>query len=358
MPPVQQNFVNFSALGCRYAGYLGPMSEGYFDAEMGIQLAVSAGCRVFVLDIDYVGGVADDGKSYQGRCEKDKFFPRICVRDTQGKMIMNPSSNQPLCQNMNASNLKDVCDKINFYAFSSSCQQSTDPLVIVLYFQRKPPGAYKSPDVLGYYSNVAKCLGAFKDKLVQNELNGGSYYRQKQEGKLLINNIGNYTGKVLIFSNANTIGFRESSSWKTEEDLDYMVNLRLGYTQTTLGITESDPQFGILQTTDDFMTVPSDRTSTVVETTKMRWTICLSKDPTQPITQDVYNKVTNSFGVNCVPMLLFDENNKYLYGDTLFKTYSFKPKPAAIRYIKPPVVIAAVPSPTTDAKGGMLRAPQ
>jgi hypothetical protein len=358
MPPVQQNFVNFSALGCRYAGYLGPMNNGYFDPEMGIQLAVNAGCRVFVLDIDYIGGVADDGISYQGRCDGTKFFPRICVRDSQGKMIINPSSNKPLCQNMNASNLRDVCDKINFYAFSTSCQQSTDPVVIVLYFQRKPPGAYNSPDVLGYYSNVAKCLGAFKEKLVQNELNGGTYYRQKQEGKLLVNNISNYTGKVLIFSNANTVGFRESTKWKTDEDLDYMVNLRLGYTQTALGITESEPQFGILQTTDDFMTVPSDRSETVVETTKMRWTICLAKDPIQPITKEVYAKVTSTFGVNCVPMLIFDEDSKYLHADTLFKTYSFKPKPVAIRYIKPPVVTPAVPSQTTDAKGGMLRAPQ
>jgi len=360
MPPVQQNFVNFFALGCRYAGYIGPMNDGYFDAEQGIQLAVNAGCRVFVLDIDYIGGVSsDDPMKYKGKCDLpgQKYFPRICVRDVQGKLIMNPSSDIPQCQSMDSSNLKDVCDKLNFYAFSTSCQQSTDPLVIVLYFQRKPPGAYNSPDVLGYYSNVAKCLGGFKDRLLQNELNGGTYYRQKQEGKLLVNDIGAYTGKVLIFSNANTIGFRETNNYSPDQDLDYMVNLRLAYTQTKLGITENEAQFGILQSPDDFMTVPSDRTDSVVETTKMRWTICLSSDPSQPVKEEVYKKITNTFGVNCVPMMIFDDTNTYLYGDSTFKKFSFMPKPKAIRYIKPPVVTPAVPSPTTDAKGGMLRSP-
>jgi hypothetical protein len=49
MPPVQQNFVNFYALACRYPGYIGPMNEGYVDPDIGIQNAVQAGCRVFVL---------------------------------------------------------------------------------------------------------------------------------------------------------------------------------------------------------------------------------------------------------------------------------------------------------------------
>ena len=54
VPEVQQCFVNFYSLGCRYTGYIGPIHEGYWDPDIAIQLAVAAGCRTFVLEIDYL----------------------------------------------------------------------------------------------------------------------------------------------------------------------------------------------------------------------------------------------------------------------------------------------------------------
>jgi hypothetical protein len=346
MPEDHQNFINFFSLGCRYAGYLGPMNNGYFDADIGIQLAVAAGCRTFVLDIDYIE-----------HC--NNYYPIIAVRDVKGRLLMKDAGNYPICQSEGNSNLADVCKKINLHAFSSATQNSSDPLIIVLYFQSKPPGSYKSTEVLDYYSKVAKCLSPFKDRIITSEVNGGSFYRQKQEGILLINNISNYYERVLIFSNANTSGFREVKNYSNDADLDFWVNLRLNYTQSQLGITENatGPSFGILQTIDDFTTIPIDRNDSIIETQKLRWTICLSRDPSIPLTPEIYEKVTNTYGVNCVPIQIFDIDNKYLYTDKLFKTYSFLPKPKAIRYLKPPVVTPAEPSPTTDAKGGMLRSP-
>ena len=70
MPVEQQNFVNFFALGCRYTGYIGPMKEGYMSPDIAVQSAVQAGCRVFVLDSDYLD---DCGTPY---------YPRIVVRDS------------------------------------------------------------------------------------------------------------------------------------------------------------------------------------------------------------------------------------------------------------------------------------
>ena len=104
--------------------------------------------------------------------------------------------------------------------------------------------------------------------------------------------------------------------------------------------------------------VPPDRTDEVAEATKLRWTICFSRDPSQAVSKDTYNKITSTFGVHCVPILLFDtEANKFMFTDNTFKTYSFIPKPEALRYIKPPVVVPAEPNPSTDAKQGLLRAP-
>ena len=349
MPEPQQNFVNFYALACRFTGYIGPMMSGYLDTELGVQMAVNAGCRVFVLDIDYLddclGGVAP-------------YYPQLVVRDGQGKLVVRYTSNDPLCNSNTQSKLRTVCENINSQAFSSSCQQASDPLVIVLYFHRQPPGSYKSKQVLDYYSNVAKCLSVFNERFLTNEMDGGTFYRQKQEGRLLINKITNYNGKVLVFSNANTSGFREVP-YDPAEDLDFITNLRLSYTQTKLGVSDnvSGTSHGILQTAEDFLTIPADRADEVVEQTKLRWTVCLSRDPSLPVSEETYKKITSTSGVHCVPALLFDPASEYLFTDKLFKTYGFIPKPEELRYIKPPVVTPAKPNPSTDAKGGILRAP-
>jgi len=349
MPTVQQCFVNFYSLGCRYTGYIGPMDEGYWDPDIAVQMAVKAGCRTFILEIDYLD---------ECNGENIKYFPRIVVRDVQGKLRIKYNSNSPFCNSPTHSNIRDVCEKINFYAFADGCQNREDPVVIVLYFLRQPPGSYKSKTVLDYYSNVAKALSPFQNRLLKNELEGGTYYRQSQEGRLLINNIKDYSGKVLIFSNANTTGFRETHVYLPNEDLDFLTNLRLMYAQTKLGVTEngSTAPFGILETAEDYMIIPTDREEEIAEATKLRWTICLSQDPSKSVTKEIYNKITSTFGVHCIPILLFDTKNNDFITDK-FNTYSFIPKPEPLRYIKPPVVIPAEPNPSTNANHGMLRSP-
>jgi hypothetical protein len=351
IPEYEQCLVNFYSLACRYTGYIGPFNEGYWDPDRAVQLAVNAGCRTFILEIDYL----DECKG-----ESIKYFPRIVVRDQQGKMRIKFNSNRPICNSIQHSNIRDVCEKINYYAFAPSVQNNSDPVIIVLYFLRQPPGSYKSKTVLDYFANVARALQPFQPRLLKNELDGGTYYRQSQEGRLLINNIKDYNNKVLIFSNANTIGFRETQLYSPNEDLDLLTNLRLMYSQTKLGITQNDTNspFGILQTAEDFMIIPSDRLEEIADSTKLRWTVALSQDPAKSVTKDIYNKITSTIGVHCVPIQIYDtQNNEFMFKDNTFKTYSFIPKPEPLRYIKPPVVIPAEPNPSTDAKKGLLRSP-
>jgi len=349
IPPEQQCFVNFYGLGCRFAGYLGPMVNGYFDADIGVQNAVTAGCRVFVLDIDYIDKCCGD---------EIQYYPRIVVRDVQQRFMINNASAAPMCNSLQYSSIKFICDKINFYAFSSS-QNNTDPVVIVLNFLRKPPGTYKSKQVLDYFSNVAKALSPFSNRLLTNELDGGTFTRQKQEGRLLINNIADYNEKVLIFSNANTNGFREVNTYSPEEDLDYLVNLRLSYLQTPLGITENKTStaYGVLDTAEAYTVIPADRKDDLINQTKLRWTLCLSSNPAVTVPSATYTAITDAYGVHCVPVVLFDDNSKYMFEASRFKTYSFIPKPEALRYIRPPIVTPGQPNQSTDAKGGALRAP-
>lgn len=348
MPEAQQSLVNFYALGTRFTGYLGPIENGNYKPDEAVQLAVQGGSRVFVLEIDYIE---------ECRGEIMKYFPRIVVRDIHGRYLINKETSEPLCNTPEHSTIRELCEKINFYAFASSTQNATDPVIVVLYFLRQPPGSYKSKTVLDYYSHVAKALSPLRDRMVHNELDGGTFYRQKQEGRLLTNRISDYNGKVLVFSNANTNGFREVN-YPPHEDLDFLVNLRLLYTQTKLGVTENDSGaiFGILQTAEDYLQIPSDRAEETAESTKLRWTMCLAKDPSKPVTKDVYDKITRTYGVHCVPAVIFDETNAFLFGKGYFDTYSFLPKPAELRHTTT-VVIPAKSSELLNANQGKLRAP-
>lgn len=350
VPEAERILVNFHALACRYPGFIGPFPSGYMDPDIGVLTAVKAGCRTFVLDIDYIEECKNDSIGY---------FPRLVVRDIQGKLLINDATQSPLCNTPDQFELRTICQKINDYAFSSSAPQKDDPLIIVLYFHRRPPGSHKSKAVLDYYSYVAKALSPFKNRLLTNELEGGKFYRHQQEGKLLMNKITNYNGKVLIFNNANTSGFSEVNTYKAMDDLDFLTNLRLYTTQTRLGITEqaTGASFGILQSTEDFLTVPDDRKDQVQGETTQKWSIALPPNPTQSVTKEAYHTLTKSFGVHCIPALLFDPVSAYLFQESEFKTYGFRYKTEALRYHKPPVVSPGEPNPSMNARQGRLVAP-
>jgi hypothetical protein len=313
-------------------------------------MAVNAGCRVFVLDIDYI----------DTQCSSSTYIPRIVVRDSKGRMMIQYNSNYQL--NNPIGEIRSVCEAIQTYAFSSGCQNAADPVIIVLHFLRTPPGGYKSLPVLRYYSLVAKALAPFRDRLLGNEPSGGTFHRQSQESILLINPITDYSGKVLLFSNANTSGFRESTMpFESYDDLDFLVNLRL----TSSGNSDT-ASFGVMESTDYFMNLSEDRKSSVLEQTKAKWTICLPRNPSIPVTQAVYDAITKKYGVHCVPANLFDgEASKFLFTDDLFKKYGFRPKPCpdlnnsdtCLCFIPPVKVVAGIPSESLNAAGGNLRMP-
>ena len=340
-------FVNFYSLGCRYTGFVGPLDAGYWDPDMAIQLAINAGCRVFVLDIDYVKECVDTTKTY---------YPRLVVRDSQG--VSRIKTDIP-CNNDINSNIKDVCDKINLYAFAESCGNKSDPIIIVLHFLRKPPGDFNSPLVLEYFSKVAKALSPFRNRFIDAEINNGSYYRQLQQDKILINDITDYNNKVLIFSNANTSGFRSSSiKYNTSDDLDFIVNLQLQYIQKPKSegsITETGTGAGFLESTSNFKIVPPDMIESTVAKVTKNWTICLIDDPFKPIDSDTYNKITSTFGVQCIPTMIFDTTNSFMFSDKLFEKYSFIPKPKQLQYTKPQTVVAAKPDQSKVQANAMFR---
>jgi hypothetical protein len=349
VPKDEQCLVNFYALAVRFAGYLGPFNNGFFDANIAIERSLKAGIRTFILEIDY----ADSDTNEDGT---PRYFPKISVRDIHGRNRINEASDIKN-QTVSNSTIKQVANAIGKIAFSSSVQNATDPVIVVLYGLRMPPKKYQ----LEYMSNIAKCLEPLKDKRI-DMLMQGKYSRQANESKLLSNNITDYAGRVLIFANMDTTEFRnppKGKKYEPMEDLDYWVNLRLAYKQKQLGCTCSPASaaFGTLDSAQGYTEIPDDRKDETIRDTTLKWTIALSEDPEKPVSESIYNTAANKFGVQCIPIQLFDEGNKFMFQKKTFDTYSFIPKPEELRQRKAPIVVAGTPSPTMNANEGKLRAP-
>ena len=332
-------FVNFYSLGCRFAGFIGSTKEGYWDPDNAVQIAVNAGCRTFVLDIDY----SDYCYSNTGI-----YYPRLVVRDIKGVSIIKSDI---LCNNDANSNIKYLCDKINYYAFNSSCQNRTDPVVIVLYFIRQPPGANNSRTVLDYFSSVAKALSPFTERFIDGEIPGAPFYGQKGQTALLGNDITLYNNKVLIFSNADTSGF-VGAGYESKVDLNFLVNLQLQYIQTSLGITKKGTGAGVIELASNFTNIPESNEPDIKKQVTQNWTICLSSDPLVSVPSETFSTITKKYGVQCIPILLFDPANKFMFSDDVFKTYSYVLKPKELRYVVPPIVKGIVSDPKqTNTQG-------
>lgn len=349
-PSPEQCFVNFYSLGCRFTGYLGPFDQGYYDVELATTSALKMGCRTFLFEIDYLDDCVDRG-----------YYPRLVVRDVNDRFRGLRDSSLPMCKTAATSDIRRAAKTLRDVAFSSMVANPNDPLVVVLFLQRLPPkerGSNKR--LLTYLSDVAKGLQPLLDRAVDNIGTGGTFSRQQQESQLLTNNIADYQGRVLFFCNTDTTAFRSASPpYSPNEDLDYIVNLQLSYKQDQLGCTgKAGGAFGILDTVDGYKQLPPNQVDPTCEDTKLRWTVCLSSDPSVPVDAKTYAAVATDIGVHCIPIQLWDTGADFMFQADTFKTWSFVPKPKDLRFRRPPIVVPAEQSPVANANGGALRAPQ
>ena len=309
------------------------------------------GCRTFVLEIDYM--------------DSCPIFPRLVVRDVNGRIRSNEASSLPTCNTLDQSNIKAVCNTLRVAAFGPAVQNPNDPLIVVLYLLRLPPRdkvGTGNTTLLTYLSNVAKCLAPLLDKTVDNIGNGGTFARQQQESTLLTNNIVDYQGRVLFFSNADTSPFRTTTTqYSQNEDLDYIVNLRLTYKQSQLGCTSNKSggtPYSLLETAESYLTLPPDQIESMRDETKLRWTICFAADPSQPVPQKTYDEITADIGIHCVPIQIWDtKTTNFMFDDSHFKVWSFIPKPTELRFRRPPIAVPQEQVPQANSHGGLLRTP-
>lgn len=349
----EQCLVNFQVLSARFTGFIGPNGQNYFDPEIAIPYALKAGCRSFIYEIDYL-------EDCVGGEETVDYYPKLVIRDINGRLIVNPETSEPMCVTDRTSTIFKVSRILRDNAFSGAIQNSTDPLIIVLFLHRLPPAERTgNKRLLRFYSRIAKGLAPLTDKTIDSILQGGIFSRQKQEGALLINNIRTYEGRVLVFCNADTSAFREAKGFNQKEDLDFLVNLRLTYKQTQLGCTSSPSgaSFGGIETVDSFLVTPPDQVTNACNDLKLRWTVCLGKDPLAVVEKEKFDKLTGTYGVHCVPIQFYNDEYKYVFDSKLFEKWSYIPKPKALRYKKQPIAVPAKQVKEADANGGQLRMP-
>jgi hypothetical protein len=348
----QDCLVNYQVLGVRMSGFLGPFENGYFHPQEAIKIASEAGARLFVLDIDYIDSCSN---------RSGQYFPRIVARDVKNRNRIEETSNSPQCQSQQTSNIRQIAQAIKDFALSPLNPQNQDPVIIILNFLRIPPGSNKSSQVLNYYSAVAQALEPLYQDMLHNEPSG-NYSRQKQEGNLLTAPLEQFSGKVIIATNTDLTGFRDDSvSYSSRDDLDYLTNLSLFYTQSREGATQQaqGQVFGILEKVGDYQIIPDDRIDDQIEKSKLRFTVLLPDDPSQSVTEAQYVKAMN-LGANCIPMAIWDskDNLKLFYTQSRFYNSSWKAKPDSIRYTKPQPIVPAIPSAQLNSNGGFLRSPQ
>lgn len=352
VPEEETSLVNFYTLGCRFAGYLGPYKNGELNPDKAVKYAVDMGCRTFILEIGYIP-------------ECGNFYPRVMIRNVQGIKLQSAEFS-PNCEGDANSTIKAVATALKKYALDDPTNQGKGPLILVLYVLEAPPSDPKEPDrLLKYYSKIAEGLQPLVSNRVTSMANGGNFSRQQQEGVLLANNIRDYDNSVIVMSNADTSDFRNpppSYNVAADADLDNWVNLRLtSYSQTKLGVTtqSTTAQFGILDTVQSFLGITSEKVSSIVKGFNPTWTLCMETDPEKATTPEDFQKLTSTFGINCIPIQIWNPSYDFLYAKKtgLFESYSFVPKPASLRYRKPPIMVAGAANPAMNANEGRLKTP-
>ena len=377
--PIQENensLVNFMPLSVQDTGYLGPPQNGVFAEREAVQMALRAGARCFVLNIDY-----HEDQSLPIDLFGKPLEPKLLYRDLGGTI-----------RSINAGSIQLVAKALADLSFSNAIANPNDPLYVVLFFRRTPPK--EKPEYLEFLSAVAKQL----EPLIPYHLgqtSDGDYHRQAKQNDLLYQPITRFEKKVLLFCNADTSPFRQKKYAPTL-DLDYLVHMRIFKESTeAFGVTGTAEvnvaAKAIVDTVSSYTIIPQDKTKATVDGTKLRWTLALGQPGKNP-SASTFGYLQDTLGIQCVPLWLFDAvkpspaaaeayrtatlnaqkatpalvtspgQNTYEAAELprLLDRYvvaSFRPKPKGIRFSRPTPFTPKQPSTKLDANQGKLTQP-
>ncbi len=343
IPPLQadQNaLINFSILTCNNAGYLGPSKNGVFGEEDSIRIAYEAGCRAFVLHIDFIDDVPE--------------FPQLIVRNAAGDKICN--------------NTGSIAKTVRAIADGAPRGVAADPIIIVLFIHRLPSKNAYDPNSVNFMKKIATSLEPLRARHL-GLTSDGDYRRQGQQDSLFIRNRSNFDGKFILLTNIDTRAFRDTKRYPgipPLEDLDLWTHGRLVCdTSSNLHFVSPMEQTKdvqpMIETYNYFSNIPEDRLTRIVARSKIQWTIVMNNYNEKLPSYTTLKKLLDEYGASCVPVNIFDDDTKQLvssfFAKDMYVTSGYRPKVEAMRYNKPQPVMLSTPNKQLDAKDGMIGIP-
>jgi hypothetical protein len=340
--------INFQPLTVIHPGFLGPLKDGVYDERVGATTAIRMGARCFVLPIDF------HDKETMAAPFPPANTPCLLYRDEGGTV-----------RSINGGSIASIAQVIADVAWSDIVSQRNDPFLLILYFLRTPQP--NTREYLDFLSKVAIDLGPLSPYLL-GQTPEGVYNRQARQNELLFVNTSQLEKKLLVFSNADTTGFRTSQkdfkhSYVPKEDLDFWVHVRIfkQNLESSFGITglpeKSTVPRSMVERIDYYTSLPTDAASkkTAVDGTKEKCIITLGKQGENPNVATI-TKLLDEFGVQILPLFLIDATPEATAALGKW-TYAWRAKPKSIRYVRPEPIVIQAQNPIVNANGGMLRTP-
>jgi hypothetical protein len=352
IPDDQRLLINTNVLSTRLTGFLGPYSNGVFDEDAATRLALSAGSRCLVIDIDRETGGSE---------------PKLIYRDGWG-----------IKQSLNMASLEKVAKSIAGRAFKASNDSvppklASNPLFVVLYISNAPDAATQPLEYVRFLGKIAEALQPIRD-LIVGQTPQGDFRRQALESQIFFQPYSIFSNKIIVLCNADTTPFRRLNSLGLSgeigprQDLDLFVHARLFSKQSpsNLGITSSPTSStnpaAFITTPDYWLTIPPDRLADAQSQTKKAWTLVMQNVSTEKpaITSEQLTRLTTQYGVQSIPFTIFDDKS---YTDiftgkgAIFEKQAWAIKPELLRFIPPKPIVVQKASPQTNANGGFIVSP-
>jgi len=286
------SLLQWRPLTVRLAGYLGGIcsaKDGVFDMTKGIQVALTLGARSFVFDIDYL--------------DKSPCQPLVIHRDSGGIM-----------RSLNTGSIQDGMKALNKMAFS----QNYDPVIIILYLRRIPPGQIQADKFLTAIATELDPITMYH--LGQTE--GPDFHSCGGENSLFTRDITKFQKKFIVLCNYDTTLLRQKKNPK--DNLNFWINARIWKHESSPSLIGSVTptnkgqvaQYAKIGSTNDFLTIPgskSDASSSFHTASSSVFTVALSSLE-QTLTVSQMHTLLNVLGIHCVPIdvIRLGENPEHL----------------------------------------------
>ena len=287
----ENSLLNYCPLTVQDAGYLGPTNNGVFAERDAVQMALRAGGRCFILNIDM-----HDDQSLPIDLFGAPREPRLFYRDTSDTI-----------RSLNSGTVRNVAQALADFAFSNSLSNMNDPLFVVLYIRNMP--SKDTATSLAFLSSIAEQL----EPLIPYHLgqtSEGDYHRQMKQNDIFYTPVNRFEKKVIILCNADTSAFRtQKPAYAPMKDLDYLTHVRIFRESTqTFGMTglvgQNQAAKAIVDTVASFTIIPPDKQKQTVDNTKLRWTLALGNPGKNPTLQ-AFTYLQDTLGVQSIPLWFF-----------------------------------------------------